>query len=139
MNHVMLVDDDTDLLRLLSMRLGAAGYRVTAVESAEDALARFLRGRRGLPAAVAPADHGDIDVRAQDLDVRAGRRAGEIRARDGGQWWQAVDGMALDGEAGQRPLLACPDVGHPVYLREAVAAVARQAQRARSGWRRPGT
>jgi two-component system response regulator GlrR len=41
MNHVMLVDDDTDLLRLLSMRLGAAGYRVTAVESAEDALARL--------------------------------------------------------------------------------------------------
>nr|WP_140635450.1 sigma 54-interacting transcriptional regulator [Methylibium rhizosphaerae] len=41
MNHVMLVDDDADLLRLLSMRLSAAGYRVTAVESAEDALARL--------------------------------------------------------------------------------------------------
>ncbi|WP_425462807.1 sigma 54-interacting transcriptional regulator [Methylibium rhizosphaerae] len=37
----MLVDDDADLLRLLSMRLSAAGYRVTAVESAEDALARL--------------------------------------------------------------------------------------------------
>ena len=34
-SHVMLVDDDADLLQLLSMRLTAAGYRVSAVESAE--------------------------------------------------------------------------------------------------------
>jgi two-component system response regulator GlrR len=39
--HVMVVDDDADLLRLLSMRLNAAGYRVTAVDSAEAALARL--------------------------------------------------------------------------------------------------
>jgi two-component system response regulator GlrR len=38
---ILLVDDDPDLLRLLSMRLTAAGYRVTAVESAEAALARL--------------------------------------------------------------------------------------------------
>jgi two-component system response regulator GlrR len=38
--HVLIVDDDPDLLRLLSMRLSAAGYRVTAVESAEAALAQ---------------------------------------------------------------------------------------------------
>jgi two-component system response regulator GlrR len=36
--RVLLVDDDADLLRLLSMRLSAAGYRVDAVESAEAAL-----------------------------------------------------------------------------------------------------
>ncbi len=36
--RVLLVDDDRDLLRLLSMRLAAAGYRVDAVESAEAAL-----------------------------------------------------------------------------------------------------
>ena len=36
--HVLVVDDDPDMLRLLSMRLSAAGYRVTAVESAEAAL-----------------------------------------------------------------------------------------------------
>ena len=30
--RLLLVDDDPDLLKLLSMRLGAAGYRVTAVE-----------------------------------------------------------------------------------------------------------
>ena len=43
MNHetpsVLLVDDDRDLLHLMSMRLTAAGYRVTAVEAAEAALA----------------------------------------------------------------------------------------------------
>ncbi|MDH5578665.1 MAG: sigma 54-interacting transcriptional regulator, partial [Betaproteobacteria bacterium] len=36
---ILLVDDDRDLLHLISMRLTAAGYRVTAVESAEAALA----------------------------------------------------------------------------------------------------
>ena len=39
--HVLLVDDDADLLRLLSMRLVAAGYRVSAVGSAEAALAQI--------------------------------------------------------------------------------------------------
>ena len=39
--RILLVDDDTDLLRLLSMRLSAAGYAVTQVESAEQAMARF--------------------------------------------------------------------------------------------------
>jgi two-component system, NtrC family, response regulator GlrR len=39
--HLLLVDDDPDLLKLLCMRLSAAGYRVTAVGSAEEALARL--------------------------------------------------------------------------------------------------
>lgn len=39
--HILLVDDDPDLLRLMSMRLSATGYRVTAVSSAEEALARL--------------------------------------------------------------------------------------------------
>ncbi len=39
--HILLVDDDADLLRLLSMRLLASGYRVTAVSSAEEALAQL--------------------------------------------------------------------------------------------------
>jgi two-component system response regulator GlrR len=39
--HLLLVDDDDDLLRLLSMRLTANGYRVTAVGSAEAALTRL--------------------------------------------------------------------------------------------------
>jgi two-component system response regulator GlrR len=39
--RILLVDDDADLLRLMSMRLAAAGYAVTQAESAEQALARF--------------------------------------------------------------------------------------------------
>ena len=39
---ILLVDDDPDLLRLLSLRLTANGYRVTAVGSAEAALALSL-------------------------------------------------------------------------------------------------
>jgi len=43
--NLLLVDDDPDLLKLLSMRLTAAGYRVTAVGSAEDALAHMAAVR----------------------------------------------------------------------------------------------
>ena len=39
--RILLVDDDNSLLRLLSMRLSAAGYDVTAVESGEAALAQL--------------------------------------------------------------------------------------------------
>lgn len=38
---VLVVDDDADMLRLLSLRLGTAGYAVTAVGSAEAALERL--------------------------------------------------------------------------------------------------
>jgi len=46
--HVLVVDDDPDLLRLLSMRLRASGYRVSAVASAEAALARVAVERPDL-------------------------------------------------------------------------------------------
>jgi two-component system response regulator GlrR len=39
--HLLVVDDDADMLRLLTMRLNAAGYRVSAVGSAEAALAQL--------------------------------------------------------------------------------------------------
>jgi len=39
--NLLLVDDDPDLLRLLAMRLEANGYTVTAVGSAEAALAHI--------------------------------------------------------------------------------------------------
>lgn len=74
--NVLLVDDDADLLRLLSMRLVAAGYRVTAVSSAEAALAQLeierphlvvsdvqLPGRDGL------ALFGEIRARHPSLPV----------------------------------------------------------------------
>ena len=37
--HLLLVDDDEDLRRLMTLRLTAAGYQVTAVDSGERALA----------------------------------------------------------------------------------------------------
>ncbi len=39
--RVLVVDDDADMLRLLAMRLGSAGYHVTSVGSAEAALAQL--------------------------------------------------------------------------------------------------
>jgi two-component system response regulator GlrR len=45
MAHLLLVDDDPDLLKLLSMRLTAAGHRVTSVESAEAALTQLAVAR----------------------------------------------------------------------------------------------
>jgi len=42
---VLLVDDDKDLLQLIAMRLTAAGYAVTAVESGEQALASLAVAR----------------------------------------------------------------------------------------------
>ena len=43
--HILVVDDDPDLLRLLSMRLSGAGYRVTACASAEEALVKIAMER----------------------------------------------------------------------------------------------
>jgi two-component system response regulator GlrR len=42
---VLVVDDDPDLLRLMQLRLTAAGYRVTTADSAEQALAHFSVSR----------------------------------------------------------------------------------------------
>jgi two-component system response regulator GlrR len=43
--RVLVVDDDTDLLRLLAMRLSGAGYRVSTAESAEAAWAQLAMDR----------------------------------------------------------------------------------------------
>src|SRR3954465_6309452 len=48
---VLLVDDDKDLLQLIAMRLSAAGYDVTAVESGESALSSLAVAR---PQAIVP-------------------------------------------------------------------------------------
>src|ERR1051325_9891892 len=42
---ILLVDDDKDLLQLIAMRLSAAGYAVTAVESGEAELAALSVSR----------------------------------------------------------------------------------------------
>ncbi|GGP23116.1 sigma 54-interacting transcriptional regulator [Silvimonas iriomotensis] len=39
--HLLFVDDDADMLRLMALRLQAAGYRATTVASAEQALAQI--------------------------------------------------------------------------------------------------
>ena len=57
--HLLVVDDDADLLRLLAMRLTASGYRVTTADSAEAALARL---------AVERPDLVISDVRLPDQD-----------------------------------------------------------------------
>jgi two-component system response regulator GlrR len=44
-SRILLVDDDPDLLRLVSLRLKTAGYEVTAVESGEKALASLAVSR----------------------------------------------------------------------------------------------
>lgn len=46
--RLLIVDDDPDLLRLLSMRLEAAGYAITAVASAEAALTQLALERPAL-------------------------------------------------------------------------------------------
>jgi two-component system, NtrC family, response regulator GlrR len=40
-NNILLVDDDPDLLRLISLRLSAAGYRVRTARNGEEALAQL--------------------------------------------------------------------------------------------------
>lgn len=67
---LMLVDDDPDLLRLLTLRLNASGYRILAVESAEAALAQLAIA---LPALVI------TDVRLPGMDGLA--LFAEIRSR----------------------------------------------------------
>jgi two-component system response regulator GlrR len=59
---VLLVDDDKDLLQLIAMRLTAAGYAVTAVESGEAALAALAVSR---PQVVV------TDLRMQGMDGMA--------------------------------------------------------------------
>ena len=60
--RILLVDDDADLLQLIAMRLSAAGYAVTAVESGEAALASFAVSR---PAAIV------TDLRMRGMDGMA--------------------------------------------------------------------
>ena len=60
--HVLLVDDDVSLLKLLGMRLESRGYRVTTAESGREALKRL---EEGLP------DLGLADLRMDEMDGMA--------------------------------------------------------------------
>src|SRR5689334_1592987 len=57
--RILLVDDDKDLLHLISMRLGATGYTVATAESGESALAAL---------AVSPPDLVITDLRMEGMD-----------------------------------------------------------------------
>ncbi|MET0441562.1 MAG: response regulator, partial [Casimicrobiaceae bacterium] len=46
--EILLVDDDPDLLKLISLRLTSAGYRVRTADSGETALAALALARPGL-------------------------------------------------------------------------------------------
>src|SRR2546425_3734472 len=56
---ILLVDDDRDLLQLVGMRLTAAGYAVTAVESGQAALAALAGAR---------PQGGGTDLRVEGVD-----------------------------------------------------------------------
>ena len=48
MSHVMIVDDDPDILRLVKTRLEKAGFEVSEAESAESALAKMAERKPDL-------------------------------------------------------------------------------------------
>src|SRR5437667_57962 len=57
--RILLIDDDKDLLHLISMRLRAAGYAVTTAESGQAALAAM---------AVSPPELVITDLRMEGMD-----------------------------------------------------------------------
>ncbi len=86
------------------------------------------RGGRGEPARPA-ADDRDLDLAPLDLDLRPARRPRHVRLRDDGEWRVRAVRMPHDLEARPAGDLARPDVGDAVHRREAVRAVAGEAQR----------
>ena len=111
---------------------------VAGVEHEDVAAGRLgVRGGRAGPLVAATDDH-DVDLAARR--PRSSGASGGARRRPGrrptGSGGMPVGRVALDGQPGPGRRLARPDVGDAVDRREAVAAVAGQAQRARRG---PGT
>ena len=89
--HVLVVDDDEDILKLLTMRLRAKGFRITAVGSAEQALAQI---------AVDPPRVVVSDVRLPGLDGLALfeeiRRSGFVRMRVDGKSFNVSESPTID-------------------------------------------
>src|SRR6478735_5421465 len=70
--YLLLVDDDPDLLRLLTIRLKANGYDVTAVESGQRALASISASRPDRPANGRHGRHGALRRDPGELSGPAG-------------------------------------------------------------------
>ena len=68
MSTILLVDDDADILKLVSLRLGAAGYRVLAADSGEKALAVLAASRPDL--VITDLKMGGMDGMALFEEVR---------------------------------------------------------------------
>ena len=68
MNTILLVDDDPDILRLMSLRLTSAGYGVQAVDSGEKALAALAATRPEL--VITDLKMGGIDGLALFDEIR---------------------------------------------------------------------
>jgi len=123
--HLLVVDDDADMLRLLTIRLTAAGYRVSAVSSAEAALTQLhierpqlvlsdvqLPGRDGL------ALFDDIRAQHPSLPVilltAHGTIPDAVQATERGVFTyltKPFDGKALEGKIAQALSLSAP--AHP--------------------------
>ena len=119
---VLVVDDDADMLRLLTMRLQAAGYRVSTATSAEAALTQLdierpqlvlsdvrLPGRDGL------ALFDDIRARHPSLPVilltAHGTIPDAVEATERGVFTyltKPFDGKALEGKIAQALSLSAP-------------------------------
>ncbi len=91
------------------------------------------RDLRPLAARAATDDH-EVHVGSLDGRLSHGRCPGHVRIGDGGKWRHLVGRVAPDGQPRSSPDLAAPDVGDPVDLDEAVAAIAGEAQRPALGW-----
>ncbi len=68
MNTILLVDDDPDILKLMSLRLSSAGYGVQAVDSGEKALAALAASRPEL--VITDLKMGGIDGLALFDEIR---------------------------------------------------------------------
>lgn len=92
MTRVLVVDDDTDVLRLLQIKLGGAGYAFSRARSVQEALAAVAEGPDIVLTELALPDDGDglllgrlalsvplvlaLSARADDASIRAALGAG---------------------------------------------------------------
>ena len=120
--HLLVVDDDPDMLRLLTMRLTAAGYRVSAVTSAEAALTQLQLERPQLVLSDVrlPGKDGLAlfdDIRAQHpslpviLLTAHGTIPDAVQATERGVFTyltKPFDGKVLEAKIAQALLLSAP-------------------------------